>query len=562
MISKRTIKTKIVSLILSLVLIVGFAPFVPASDVNAAGSLTINASYLNRVMNGSEACPSYLIIQSEGSGKNVEFSDLQARDIYLVMDQALSINKLTNNFSKVYISGSNKLTINNTFLQQNDLTIESGATVVLNGINSKISQLVGYLDVKGNIICQDYAFFISTNEFYLSGGSIKGTISQSIKCKNAHIESGTIDLTTGGNGIDSTGNIDINGGNIKIKSEKANGLYANSTLSFNGGYLEASTSTTLYYDAAVVAGKSISIGDSCYIKSPANGKTGMFSDPYVGVLDASGNKANSAILKEVIKLEKATVTGVKNKPYTGSPITQNPVVTYNGTTLKEGTHYNTSYENNTAKGTAKMILTGIEANDVIGTVTIEFTIKDSSEPEDDVAPYNPSGGNGGNNGGSSGGNNGGNGSGGNGSGGNRYSNEWVNGKWYNANGVCDYDGVLQWKSDATGWWVEDSAGWYPVSQWQKIDGKYYYFTSSGYMDYSEYRDGCWLGSDGAWVEAYSGGHWASDSTGWWFEDASGWYPQSQWVWIDGYCYYFEASGYMATNKYVDGCWVGSDGSWQ
>ena len=64
------------------------------------------------------------------------------------------------------------------------------------------------------------------------------------------------------------------------------------------------------------------------------------------------------------------------------------------------------------------------------------------------------------------------------------------------------------------------------------------------MDYSEYRDGCWLGSDGAWVEEYYGGHWCSDSTGWWYEDASGWYPQSQYLWIDGVNYYFGADGYM------------------
>ena len=81
------------------------------------------------------------------------------------------------------------------------------------------------------------------------------------------------------------------------------------------------------------------------------------------------------------------------------------------------------------------------------------------------------------------------------------------------------------------------------------------------MDYSEYRDGCWLGEDGAWVEEYYGGHWMSDSTGWWYEDASGWYPVSRWVWIDGNCYYFEASGYMAVSKYIDGCWVGKDGAW-
>ena len=143
----------------------------------------------------------------------------------------------------------------------------------------------------------------------------------------------------------------------------------------------------------------------------------------------------------------------------------------------------------------------------------------------------------------------------------KYKNEWVQGKWYNENGVCDYDGTLTWKCNDTGWWVEDSKGWYPVSQWVKIDGKWYYFLDTGYMDYSEYRDGYWLGSDGALVDGYYG-QWKSDSYGWWFEDESGWYPSSQWVWINGKCYYFEADGYLATNKYVDGYWVGADGACQ
>ena len=127
----------------------------------------------------------------------------------------------------------------------------------------------------------------------------------------------------------------------------------------------------------------------------------------------------------------------------------------------------------------------------------------------------------------------------------KYSNEWVDGKWYNADGVCDYAGILTWKCNSTGWWVEDSEGWYPVSQWQKIDGKWYYFTETGYMDYSEYRDGCWLGSDGAWVEEYYGGHWCSDSTGWWYEDSAGWYPHDQYLWIDGVQYWFNSAGYWA-----------------
>ena len=124
-----------------------------------------------------------------------------------------------------------------------------------------------------------------------------------------------------------------------------------------------------------------------------------------------------------------------------------------------------------------------------------------------------------------------------------YKSEWVNGRWYDADGNQTYDGTLSWKSNSTGWWVEDSAGWYPVSCWQKIDGDWYYFDDTGYMASSEWRDGYWLGSSGAW--SYEGvGSWHKDSKGWWFGDTSGWYAYSEWQKINGEWYYFNASGYL------------------
>lgn len=119
----------------------------------------------------------------------------------------------------------------------------------------------------------------------------------------------------------------------------------------------------------------------------------------------------------------------------------------------------------------------------------------------------------------------------------------------------------KWNSDATGWWYSYSDGSYAKDKWENIDGYWYYFMSDGYMDSDGYREGCWLGADGAWNTAYSGGHWASDSTGWWYTDASGWYPVSTWLRIDGKYYYFKSSGYMASNEWIEGSYVGPDGAW-
>ena len=138
------------------------------------------------------------------------------------------------------------------------------------------------------------------------------------------------------------------------------------------------------------------------------------------------------------------------------------------------------------------------------------------------------------------------------------SSEWRDGKWINADGSCTYEGILQWKSNSTGWWVEDSAGWYPVSSWQKIDGIWYYFNSSGYMASGEYYNGYWFNSDGSWNSMYYLS-WKSNSTGWWVEDEAGWWPVNSWLKIDGYWYYFDSNGYMVTNQYIDGWWIGSDG---
>ena len=139
-----------------------------------------------------------------------------------------------------------------------------------------------------------------------------------------------------------------------------------------------------------------------------------------------------------------------------------------------------------------------------------------------------------------------------------YSNEWVDGKWYDANGINNYTATLQWKSDATGWWVQDTDNWYPADSWQKIDGVWYYFKPDGYMATNEYYNGYWFNADGSWDPQYNLS-WMSNATGWWVEDISGWWPADAWLKIDGCWYYFDGSGYMVSNCYIDGYWIGADG---
>ena len=81
------------------------------------------------------------------------------------------------------------------------------------------------------------------------------------------------------------------------------------------------------------------------------------------------------------------------------------------------------------------------------------------------------------------------------------------------------------------------------------------------MDYSEYRDGCWLNADGSWNPNYSNGRWKSNSTGWWYGDTSGWYASNCWQKIDGMWYYFGGDGYILYDTTTpDGYYVGADGA--
>lgn len=141
-----------------------------------------------------------------------------------------------------------------------------------------------------------------------------------------------------------------------------------------------------------------------------------------------------------------------------------------------------------------------------------------------------------------------------------YRSEYVNGKWYDKNGKYYSKSSITWHRDSVGWWMTNEKNWYPTDMWEKIDHKWYYFKPDGYMAENEWYNGYWFNSDGAWTYAPKLS-WHRDSHGWWVQDTSGWYPRSKWQKIDGYWYYFNSSGYMVVNQYVDGYWLGIDGTY-
>lgn len=72
-------------------------------------------------------------------------------------------------------------------------------------------------------------------------------------------------------------------------------------------------------------------------------------------------------------IEKAKVTGLKTKTWTGSALKQSPVVKLSGKTLKSGTDYTVSYKNNKNVGKATLTITG--KGKYTGKITKTFKIR-------------------------------------------------------------------------------------------------------------------------------------------------------------------------------------------
>ena len=126
-----------------------------------------------------------------------------------------------------------------------------------------------------------------------------------------------------------------------------------------------------------------------------------------------------------------------------------------------------------------------------------------------------------------------------------YQNEWVNRVWYNKDGSQTYAPKMSWKRNKTGWWLQDTSGWYPRNQWQKVDGEWYYFNSKGYMASEEWVDGYWLSKNGAWTYKKKA-EWKRYGNKWMYK-TSDWIAKKGRQKIDGTWYYFDLNGYLVTN---------------
>lgn len=90
------------------------------------------------------------------------------------------------------------------------------------------------------------------------------------------------------------------------------------------------------------------------------------------VSDKNNNENKPSVPGTSVDIAKAVVTGIENKVYTGTAITQEVKVAVDGKVLVKDTDYTVTYKNNTEAGTAEVVITG--KGNYKGTKTVSFTI--------------------------------------------------------------------------------------------------------------------------------------------------------------------------------------------
>ena len=126
----------------------------------------------------------------------------------------------------------------------------------------------------------------------------------------------------------------------------------------------------------VYSGKVLKKGTDYTVSYLNNVSIGTATVTVSGKGSFTGSKSVTFSIVGATNISGATVSGVSNKTYTGSAITQSITVSYGGKTLTAGTDYTVSYGNNVNAGTATITITG--KGSYTGTKTVNFTINAAS----------------------------------------------------------------------------------------------------------------------------------------------------------------------------------------
>ena len=115
-----------------------------------------------------------------------------------------------------------------------------------------------------------------------------------------------------------------------------------------------------------------------------------------------------------------------------------------------------------------------------------------------------------------------------------------------------------WVQSGSRWWYEHADGSYTTSGWEKINGVWYRFDNSGWMQIGWVKDGSWYYLDGSGAMKTG---WLKDNGSWYYLQDSG-AMKTGWMKVSGKWYYAYSSGALAINTTTpDGYRVNYNGEW-
>ena len=115
----------------------------------------------------------------------------------------------------------------------------------------------------------------------------------------------------------------------------------------------------------------------------------------------------------------------------------------------------------------------------------------------------------------------------------------------------------EWEPVNGTWYHFDENG-YMQTGWLNSDGTWYYLNADGSMAKDTWIGTYYVDANGSWIIE----GWQNNGYGWWYQRANGTYPNSEWEIINGIWYYFDENGYMlADTTTPDGYYVDENGAW-
>ena len=137
--------------------------------------------------------------------------------------------------------------------------------------------------------------------------------------------------------------------------------------------------------------------------------------------------------------------------------------------------------------------------------------------------------------------------------GNRLSNTTFDGYVFNKDGVMAENG---WNFIHGKWYFANSSGKISQNKWEKIADSWYYFDKDGIMLSNTTFDSYLLTKSGAMVT----NGWAKIDQNWYYATSSGKISQNKWEKINGIWYYFDKTGIMFSNQWQGNYYLKSSGA--